>query len=154
MALIKCEKCNEEISTEATKCPYCNEITNLGKQNKIAEEKIIKEEQELGKRFYIGLIAVILGVIIAIGLSVVGILFEMPYLIGIGVVVGGLLIGYYYYTNPEILETPLGVECPNCHSRKTQKIGNIERGISVSAWGLASSKIGKEHKCIECGHKW
>ena len=44
--------------------------------------------------------------------------------------------------------------CPMCGSQKVKKIGNIDRATSVAAWGLASSKIGKQYECDDCKHKW
>lgn len=45
-------------------------------------------------------------------------------------------------------------KCPTCGSTNVEKIGALERGISVTAWGLFSSKLGKTMKCKNCGYKW
>lgn len=45
-------------------------------------------------------------------------------------------------------------KCPTCNSTNVEKIGTLERGISVTAWGLFSSKLGKTMKCKNCGYKW
>lgn len=45
-------------------------------------------------------------------------------------------------------------ECPCCHSTNTSKIGTVNRAVSVGMLGLASSKIGKTHKCNDCGSTW
>lgn len=45
-------------------------------------------------------------------------------------------------------------KCPTCGSTNVEKIGTLERGISVTAWGLFSSKVGKTMKCKNCGYKW
>lgn len=45
-------------------------------------------------------------------------------------------------------------ECPMCKSRNTRKISTTNRVVSVSVLGLASSKIGKQYECFNCGHKW
>ena len=45
-------------------------------------------------------------------------------------------------------------ECPYCHSINTSKIGTVNRAVSVGMFGLASSKIGKTHKCNDCGSTW
>lgn len=34
------------------------------------------------------------------------------------------------------------------------KIGTVNRAVSVGMVGLASSKIGKTHKCNDCGSTW
>lgn len=46
------------------------------------------------------------------------------------------------------------VTCPYCHSTNVTKIGTVNRAVSVGMFGLASSKIGKTHKCNDCGSTW
>lgn len=46
------------------------------------------------------------------------------------------------------------IECPYCHSMNTSKIGTVSRMTSTAMFGLASSKIGKTHKCNDCGSTW
>lgn len=46
------------------------------------------------------------------------------------------------------------IECPYCHSTNTSKISTVNRAISIGTFGLASSKIGKTHKCNNCGSMW
>lgn len=57
-----------------------------------------------------------------------------------------------YYIDTSNTNKP--VECPYCHSMNTSKIGTVNRAISVGMFGLASSKIGKTHKCNDCGSSW
>lgn len=45
-------------------------------------------------------------------------------------------------------------KCPTCQSTNIQKIGGLERGVSVAAWGLFSKKINKSFKCKNCGYTW
>ena len=45
-------------------------------------------------------------------------------------------------------------KCPTCGSTNISKIGTVNRMISTSLFGLASSKIGKTHKCNNCGTTW
>ncbi len=45
-------------------------------------------------------------------------------------------------------------KCPNCKSTNICKIGTVERGVSVAAFGLFSGKLGKTMKCNHCGYKW
>lgn len=47
-----------------------------------------------------------------------------------------------------------GVECPYCHATNVSRIGFINRAVSTSLLGLASSKIGKTYKCNNCGSTW
>lgn len=46
------------------------------------------------------------------------------------------------------------VKCPTCQSTNISKIGTLNRMASVGLFGLASSKIGKTHKCNSCGGTW
>lgn len=46
------------------------------------------------------------------------------------------------------------VKCPSCGSNNTSKIRTLNRAFSVGLFGLASSKIGKTHKCNNCGTTW
>lgn len=45
-------------------------------------------------------------------------------------------------------------KCPCCGSSNVSKIGAVSRAISTSYLGLASSMIGKTHKCNNCGTTW
>ena len=45
-------------------------------------------------------------------------------------------------------------KCPNCGSTNTHIISTLNRAISIEAFGLASSKIGKQYECKRCKHKW
>ena len=45
-------------------------------------------------------------------------------------------------------------KCPSCGSSNISKIGLISRAISFELVGFASSKIGKTHKCNNCGTMW
>lgn len=46
------------------------------------------------------------------------------------------------------------VKCPSCGSSNISKVGLASRVVSVGLFGLASSKIGKTHKCNNCGTMW
>lgn len=45
-------------------------------------------------------------------------------------------------------------KCPSCGSANVSKIGVINRAVSFKLVGFASSKIGKTHKCENCGTTW
>ena len=45
-------------------------------------------------------------------------------------------------------------KCPSCGSSNTSKIGVVGRAVSFKLVGFASSKIGKTHKCNNCGTMW
>ena len=48
----------------------------------------------------------------------------------------------------------INIHCPYCNSTNVTKIGTVNRAVSVGMFGLASSKIGKTHKCNDCGSTW
>ena len=43
------------------------------------------------------------------------------------------------------------VVCPYCKSTNTEKISTVSRAVSVSLVGTASSKLGKQWHCKQCG---
>lgn len=45
-------------------------------------------------------------------------------------------------------------KCPSCGSTNISKIGVGERALSVGMFGILSGKIGKTHKCNNCGNMW
>lgn len=45
-------------------------------------------------------------------------------------------------------------KCPSCGSNNISKIGVVGRAVSFKLVGFASSKIGKTHKCNNCGTMW
>lgn len=45
-------------------------------------------------------------------------------------------------------------KCPSCGSSNVSKISTLNRVVSTGIFGLASSKIGKTHKCNNCGTTW
>ena len=51
----------------------------------------------------------------------------------------------------ELLNKP---KCPTCGSTNIKKIGGIERGASIAAFGIFSKKINKTFKCNNCGYTW
>ena len=45
-------------------------------------------------------------------------------------------------------------KCPICQSTNIRKMGGVERGASIYAFGLFSKKINKTFKCQNCGYTW
>ena len=105
--------------------------------------------------------------IIGIGLATVG---GLLFFVGLGwlgiilICIGGFIcFSSEYYkkireensqAQEQIYNTNKVGNCPNCNSNKTRKISSVGRVASVSTFGLASSTIGKQYICDECGHKW
>ncbi len=55
----------------------------------------------------------------------------------------------------QILEEQARIpKCPSCGSSNISKIGVVGRAVSFKLVGFASSKIGKTHKCNNCGTTW
>lgn len=62
-----------------------------------------------------------------------------------------------YYKNTQIQNQQISKpipKCPTCSSTNISKIGTVNRMVSVGLFGLSSSKIGKTHKCNNCGTTW
>lgn len=51
-------------------------------------------------------------------------------------------------------ETNRVPKCPTCQSTNIRKMGGVERGASIWAFGLFSKKINKTFKCNQCGFTW
>lgn len=51
----------------------------------------------------------------------------------------------------ELLNKP---KCPTCGSTNIKKMGGVERGASIWAFGIFSKKINKTFKCGNCGYTW
>jgi predicted RNA-binding Zn-ribbon protein involved in translation (DUF1610 family) len=45
-------------------------------------------------------------------------------------------------------------KCPTCGSTNVRKMGEVERGASIAAFGIFSKKINKTFKCNNCGYTW
>lgn len=45
-------------------------------------------------------------------------------------------------------------KCPTCGSTNIRKMGGIERGASIAAFGIFIKKINKTFKCGNCGYTW
>lgn len=58
------------------------------------------------------------------------------------------------FAHAKPVEQPNTPHCPTCGSTNLRKIGNLERGLSVTVWGFGSSKMGKQYECKDCGYKF
>lgn len=59
-----------------------------------------------------------------------------------------------YLANAQAQELLNKPKCPTCGSTNIKKIGGIERGASIAAFGIFSKKINKTFKCNNCGYTW
>ncbi len=46
------------------------------------------------------------------------------------------------------------LKCPTCDSTNIRKMGGVEHGASIAAFGIFSKKINKTFKCGNCGYTW
>lgn len=44
--------------------------------------------------------------------------------------------------------------CPTCGSINIKHISTLNRAVSIGAFGIFSSKIGKSYECLDCKAKW
>ncbi len=154
MALINCPECNKEISDKAKSCPHCG--YNLPKQKPIIQGVYCPSCLKSGIKTSIDTCPFCH---IKFKDSIYGTVEEV----------------YNYGENhPELRQSPefneeayqrrinyvpedyssSGVKCPVCKSANISKIDTLNRIASVGLFGLASSKIGKTHKCNNCGTTW
>lgn len=54
----------------------------------------------------------------------------------------------------EIYKREHGPKCPTCGSSHVEKMGAVERGVSIAMLGMFSKKINKTFKCDDCGYTW
>ena len=59
-----------------------------------------------------------------------------------------------YLIAPFIIFSLLLPKCPTCGSTNIRKMGGVERGASIWAFGIFSKKINKTFKCGNCGYTW
>lgn len=59
-----------------------------------------------------------------------------------------------YQANAQAQELLNKPKCPTCGSTNIKKIGGVERGASIWAFGIFSKKINKTFKCGNCGYTW
>lgn len=155
MALISCPECNKEVSNKAEMCPHCG--YKLPKQKPMFQGVYCPSCLELGIKTNIEICPFCH---VKFKYSIYGTLDEC----------------YAYVENhPELKQSSefsqeaydkrinyvpgdyISVnspKCPSCGSGNISNIGTVNRMVSVGLFGLASSKIGKAHKCNNCGTTW
>lgn len=144
MALIKCPECGKEISDKAPACIHCGFPLNQEEKN-ILEKCINCGYTDLAKLDNHGAVHLICK-----------------------------KCGYVHQINEtdehvkfmELAErerqqnfdrshgNPQLIKCPYCQSTSCNKIGTVKRSLSVALLGIASSKIGKQWHCNNCGSEW
>lgn len=45
-------------------------------------------------------------------------------------------------------------KCPHCNSTNIKSISGLNRGASITMWGIFSKKINKSFECKNCGYTW
>lgn len=154
MALIKCSECGKEISDKANSCPNCgcpNQNINKNHYEKFASyicdncsEGLVIPDTDVRDEYFCPKC-------------------NSPVWYLMSSIVDsstGEQIDTYFDESRNIgyraLETQSKptTTCPYCQSTNTKKIGVVGRSVSFGLFGLASSKIGKTHKCNNCGITW
>ena len=152
MALIKCPKCNKEVSDKAKSCPNCGYELPILEQG-VYCPSCLKSQSKTS-------IDTCPFCHVKFKDSIYGTFDEV----------------YHYGENhPELKQSPEyseeayqrrinyvpyeygssnSIKCPSCGSSNVSKIGTFNRIVSTGIFGLASSKIGKTHKCNNCGTTW
>lgn len=75
-------------------------------------------------------------------------------ILGIISFLASIAVGQKYIKTDNVIiskkTNDLYVTCPYCKSVNISKISTLGRGMSISIFGLASGKIGKQWKCNNC----
>ena len=83
-----------------------------------------------------------------------GLILFVGYIIYMGFFDTSGFVDLFTEAKEEGYKTNMVANCPNCNSCRTEKISTVGRATSIYTFGLASSSIGKQYKCNDCGHKW
>lgn len=155
MALINCPECNREVSDKAEMCPHCG--YKLPKPKPMFQGVYCPNCLESGIKTKIEVCPFCHTKFID---SIYGTVDE---------------VDNYAENHPELKQSPKfsqeaynkrinyvpvdyvsvnSPKCPSCGSANVSKIGTLNRMVSTGLFGLASSKIGKTHKCKNCGTTW
>ena len=143
MALIKCPECNKEISDKSEKCIHCGfPLRNTP----------FLQENINGKYYDINFLT-------NKGISQAKKIIMLRELTNysIDIMEAKKLVLKYHpieQQNNTKIEEKSVPKCPTCGSTNIQKISGTKRWLSTGLFGLASSDIGKNMCCKNCGHKW
>lgn len=156
--LIECSECKKQISDKAKCCPNCgypvetintDDYCNInGTKYNLADiinilPKIGYGNDEVHPYYIIGLIREKTPLDPVTSEKLANIILETK------------KIPNEFNGNIEIRQKSHNIpKCPTCSSTNIEKIGGLERGISVATWGLFSKKINKSFKCKSCGYTW
>lgn len=184
MALIKCPECGKEVSDKANVCLNCGYsireyVENIRKkevyQKRIDSIKIPEKPKRENSWFIfmgICIIGALSGIISESDNDFTIFLYSFTLFFGVVFSIG---VREYNYRvrmkkyklaidNPELYRITILqeqeekdkklIKCPNCGSANTKKISATSRVVSTTMIGLASSKLGKQFECKNCGYKW
>ena len=182
MALIKCPQCGEEISDRGKICPHCHFVLQGEPQYqqpaKPGNSFLIP--LTIAGAITIGLFLLTRWMYPYSGWLLFGILCGFSAIVSIGIVISQIKSIEEYnlsQTDPaayqklreeqqqKYIETVSENQrreeerlsklppCPICGSKEhVKRLSSANRAVSVTAWGAASAKIGKQYECTCCKH--
>ena len=154
MALIKCPECNKEISDKSEKCIHCgfplkqniNTKCNInGVEYDLSFILTTFEQNPNDKMKIISAFMKMTNCGLADAKNIIEKIIETKTIPTV------LILKQQKSTKIEEKSIP---KCPTCGSTNIQKISGTKRWLSTGLFGLASSDIGKNMYCKNCGHKW
>lgn len=154
MALIKCPECNKEISDKSEKCIHCgfplkqniNTKCNInGVEYDLSFILTTFEQNPNDKMKIISTFMKMTNCGLADAKNIIEKIIETK------IIPPVLILKQQKSTKIEEKSVP---KCPTCGSTNIQKISSTKRWLSTGLFGLASSNIGKNMCCKNCGHKW
>ena len=154
MALIKCPECNKEISDKSEKCIHCgfplkqniNTKCNInGVEYDLSFILTIFEQNPNDKMKIISTFMKMTNCGLADAKNIIEKIIETK------IIPPVLILKQQKNTKIEDKSVP---KCPTCGSTNIQKISGTKRWLSTGLFGLASSGIGKNMCCKNCGHRW
>lgn len=144
MPLIKCPMCQNEISSNAEKCPHCGKP--MQKSVEINDTDICNlilvnngnEPMTMLKNVYYSKALEIKQTFEELGAKV------------------EIVSADKMNTNfIDKSESEFTIKCPNCQSANVHKIGGLSKAGSVAMFGIfAMGKVSKTYQCNKCGYRW
>ena len=167
MALIKCPECNKEISDKSPQCIHCGyPISETITQNRTDERICIVNGKSIYLDFLLDNIELkekmskLVGMIDCNSIMAYKIIQEVenthqiPQTLNFETRTQSLKRQEQEKLQRQQQEQANLPKCPTCGSTNIRKIGGVERGTSIVAFGIFSKKINKTFKCGNCGYTW
>ena len=167
MALIICPECGKEISDQSTQCIHCGyPISEIVTPHRTDERICIVNGKEIYLQFLLDNIETkekfdrLVRTIDCKGTTAIKIIKEVeetkkiPETLNFETRTQSLKRQEQEKLQRQQQEQANLPKCPTCGSTNIRKIGSVERGTSIVAFGIFSKKINKTFKCGNCGYTW